>query len=579
MRYHSHTLVALFLAFACTLAPAQTVSQTTLGSFGENSDDVFGSQLIQAADGYLYGLTDGNGYFVRANPTGGLTTIATSPDITNDYTYASRLIQGADGNFYGELYGQNDEGDCANSGCGSIFKITSSGNITTLHTFSGQPDGSYPVGGLIMGSDGAFYGVTGLGGADIQGCDGYGCGVIFKISATGHFSNLYSFSAGADGSEPFSILQGSDGNFYGITSEGGGSTSCPSGCGVVYQLNPSGKLTSLYSFPSLGVNEDLPAIAGLTEGSDGALYGATSLGAANGGIYRLTTNGSNVSEIATFSPAEGPINSGLFAASDGALYGTTEYGLFRVINNGTLSVYDPPGFQGNVHSFFSDGVVQGNGGNFYGTSETESEAPEEVIKTSISPTLPSPVQLSLSASSVLVGQPVTVNWQVLNAFSLTMQQCYGFATSGGVTTPYGKLAGTYNSTTKLFGGTASVSLPAGSYNLAITCGGIESGYATLSVGYPTATTLTASPTSVMPPNTVQLQATVKRTSASGTPGGSVTFSSGTDTLGTASLINGVATLTASSQGIAAGTYGVTARYSGDASDTTSTSAAVNVTVE
>jgi hypothetical protein len=109
---------------------------------------------------------------------------------------------------------------------------------------------------------------------------------------------------------------------------------------------------------------------------------------------------------------------------------------------------------------------------------------------------------------------------------------------------------------------------------------VESGFATLTVGDTTQTLLTASSNPVTPPANDTLTATVTRTTGSGTPVGSVTFSTGSIVIGKATLNgSGVATLTASSQGVAAGTYPVVATYSGDSNDVSSTSAAVNVTVQ
>src|SRR2546425_333400 len=89
---------------------------------------------------------------------------------------------------------------------------------TTLYSFSG-PDGSFPFGGLVEGSDGNFYGTTSQGGTNIYCTDG--CGTVFRISPSGSLTTLYSFNSG-DGKSPYAgLVQGSDGNFYGTTYEGG----------------------------------------------------------------------------------------------------------------------------------------------------------------------------------------------------------------------------------------------------------------------------------------------------------------------------------------------------------------------
>ena len=107
----------------------------------------------------------------------------------------------------------------------------------SLYSFTGGNDGEYPQAGLVQGSDGYLYGTTLIGGTN-------GAGTVFKISASGAFMSLYSFTGNNDGGYPFDgLVQGSDGNFYGTT-EGGGTN----GFGTVFKINASGVLTSLYSF-------------------------------------------------------------------------------------------------------------------------------------------------------------------------------------------------------------------------------------------------------------------------------------------------------------------------------------------
>jgi hypothetical protein len=221
----------------------------------------------------------------------------------------------------------------------------------------------------------------------------------------------------------------------------------------------------------------------------------------------------------------------------------------------------------------------GSDGNAYGNNSSETG---NLFRLAITPLLPAPVQVSLSPAAAVLGAPVTASLAVNNAFSLTMQQCYAFVTNSGVVTALGKVPGSYNSATQLY--TASVTVtPAetGTYRYAVTCGGVESGSATLTVdGHPTKTTLTASPATVDPPGNVSLAATVTRTDGSTVPTGTVAFYYQTVLLGSAKLNgSGVATLAASSQGVAPGTYAVTAKYTGDTVDAGSTSAAVSVAVE
>src|SRR5208337_2813199 len=137
----------------------------------------------------------------------------------------------ADGNFYGTAqYGG------VNGGFGTIFKITPTGTITALHSFASS-DGAQPVTGLTQDTDGSFYGTTYAGGA-------YNAGTVFKLAADGTFTSLYSLTGGNDGSNCYGgLLLASDGNFYGTT-EGGGAY----GLGTVYRISREGALTTLASF-------------------------------------------------------------------------------------------------------------------------------------------------------------------------------------------------------------------------------------------------------------------------------------------------------------------------------------------
>ena len=160
----------------------------------------------------------------------------------------AQLVQGTDGNVYGTTNGFGGRYDR-----GTVFKITPSGALTTLYNFcphSGCPDGAYPA-GLILASNGNYYGITNYGGA-------HGEGTVFKITPRGALTTLYSFCSqgGAscmDGAVPTNgVAEGFDGNFYGVTVEGGGSTACSSGCGTVFKIILGGTLTTLYDFCSQG---------------------------------------------------------------------------------------------------------------------------------------------------------------------------------------------------------------------------------------------------------------------------------------------------------------------------------------
>jgi uncharacterized repeat protein (TIGR03803 family) len=188
-------------------------------------------------------------------------------------------VQASDGNFYGTtLYGG---AYCPPDGCGTVFKITSSGALTTLHSFAGSPsDGANPYAGLVQDSDGNFYGTTYYGGAN-------GDGTVIKITPSGTLTTLYSFCSKtncSDGTDPYAALvQASDGDFYGTT----WGNAYYNNDSTVFRITPSGALTTLYKF-SGGTDGAFP-YAGLVQASDRNFYGTASAGGADydGTVFRL----------------------------------------------------------------------------------------------------------------------------------------------------------------------------------------------------------------------------------------------------------------------------------------------------
>ena len=233
------------------------------------------------------------------------------------YPYAG-LVQGTDGDFYGTT----SSGGIKDYG--TIFKITSGGIPKTLHNFCSQggycTNGSVPYASLIQATDGNFYGTTAAGGA--RTCAS-GCGTVFKMTPSGKLKTLYSFCAQnncSDGQAPYAALvQGTDGNFYGTTTGGGAKNVCGAGgCGTVFKITPSGKLTTLHSFDKTdGANP----YAGLVQGTDGNVYGTTVKGGARKGVsygtvFKMTPSG----KFTTLHSFDGPYKDG--ASPYGTPYGT-----------------------------------------------------------------------------------------------------------------------------------------------------------------------------------------------------------------------------------------------------------------
>ena len=197
------------------------------------------------------------------------------------------LVQATDGNFYGTTPTAG-----ANASGGTVYKITPSGRLTTLYSFcsqSGCTDGAYPNGRLVQATDGNFYGITNGGGA-------VSSGTVFKITPSGALTTLYSFCAQlvngvcADGSAPEAgLVQASDGDFYGTTSEGGANF-----YGTAFKITPGGALTTLYSFcAQSGCTDGSGPDAGLVQATDGNFYGTTPGGGANnlGTVFKITPGG------------------------------------------------------------------------------------------------------------------------------------------------------------------------------------------------------------------------------------------------------------------------------------------------
>ncbi|MGH9316813.1 MAG: choice-of-anchor tandem repeat GloVer-containing protein, partial [Thermoanaerobaculia bacterium] len=302
--------------------------------------------LIQGTDGNLYGTTyqggtNGYGTIFRIDTNGKtLTTLHSFAGSDGANPYAG-LIQATDGN----LYGATLEG--GQSGYGTIFKIDTNGTtLTTLHSFA-YSDGAYPAGCLIQGTDGNLYGATLEGGAS-------GYGTVFKIDTNGTtFTTLHSF-AGSDGATPYAgLIQGTDGNLYGTTYRGGANND-----GTIFKIHTDGtSFTTLHSFVgSDGVN----LYAGLIQGTDGNLYGTTAFGGANnyGTIFKIDTNGSTLTTLHSFAGSDGANpEPGLVQGTDGNLYGTTLSG-GATVYYGTIFKIDTSGSTlTTLHSFGSIDAV------------------------------------------------------------------------------------------------------------------------------------------------------------------------------------------------------------------------------
>jgi len=343
-------------------APQSPWMTTVLHGFGYNDGAYPQSGVVQGIDGAFYGTSlyggaIGSGTIYRITTNGGFSTLHSfNGGSDGGYPYAG-LVQGTDG----KLYGTTTSGGGTNQ-AGTVFRISTNGLFSVLHSFN-STEGSYASARLVQGPDGNFYGTTSYGSTN------YG-GTIYRMTTNGVLTTLYAFTGGADGASPSSLVIAGDGNFYGTTSQGG------SGFGTVFQLATNGALSSLYEFN--GGGDGANPQAGLAQGSDGALYGSTQNGGANslGTLFRVTTGGDLTTLYAFTGGNDGASpRAALVPGSDGDLYGTTSTGgtnsngtVFRITIEGDLSPL-------HVFSGVSDGstpvgsVLLAKDGKLYGTTQ------------------------------------------------------------------------------------------------------------------------------------------------------------------------------------------------------------------
>jgi uncharacterized repeat protein (TIGR03803 family) len=259
------------------------------------------------------------------------------------------VIRDQAGNLYGTAFSGGDLSGCLGAGCGVVFKVDPAGNVTILYSFKGGADGANPAMGLLRDEAGNLYGTT-HGGGDLSGnpiCTAVfgfpGCGVVFKVDTTGKETPLYAFTGGADGLGPASgLIRDEAGNLYGTTGFGGNFTGdCPGealpGCGVVFELDPTGKETVLHTFT--GDADGYSPFGNLLLDAEGKLYGTAVAGADSSGtcsnvggfrgcgtVYMLDPAGRFVL-LHTFHGTDGAGPNGfLVRDNEGNLYGMTYFG-------------------------------------------------------------------------------------------------------------------------------------------------------------------------------------------------------------------------------------------------------------
>jgi len=389
--------------------------------------------LTLGTDGNFYGSCysdpTNNGTLIKVTPSGTLTVLHTFTGGTKDGCHPlAPPIQASDGNFYGTT------GFCGTGNVGTVYKFTVAGAYSLLHSFQGPPNDTAEPLGLIQSSDGNLWG---LGNGWI-----ISEGAVFKISLGGKESLVYKFKGQPDGASPYTnLIQGSDGNYYGTT-EYGGTTQR----GTVFKVSESGVETVLYSFPSQteGAYPELP----LTQGPDGLLWGAATDCAGGGcsqaGLFHITTKGAYDSLYLYplgCSNCEQP-DAPLLLSTNGTFYSTTA--------------------QGGSHS----------AGSFYSVSTKYSPFISLVnVRAALEGTQVGILGQGFNSSSVVKFGGITATTRVLTGSTFILATVPAGALTGNVTVTTGATTLTSNQTFKVRPTLKTFSPPSGPVSTPVTITG------------------------------------------------------------------------------------------------------------
>jgi uncharacterized repeat protein (TIGR03803 family) len=427
----------------------QTANVLTVASLADPPEDLedvpktVRGNLLLASDGNIYFASTGGGKGFggvgRLAPDGTLSVVhAFADDGSEGLSSYGGLIQGSDGNLYGTtFFGGNDE-----DSVGTVFKLTLSGTYTLLHSFviDDNKDPRKPYTGLAQGPDGNLYGTTLEGGSSERG-------TIFRISTSGEFSVIHTFKGGDDdGATPEGqLIVGSDGKLYGTTMLGGDNDR-----GVIYRISTDGQYEQLYSFPglrsfnALGLATNSTGAnprAGLMLSPDGSYYGTTYQGGAggNGTLYRATVSGGSASVTVVHAFQGGPFDAGFPLSTvtegpDGSFYGTSLHGgygynlilgqagyedsgtAWRVAHDGSTSEL--------LHSFFGSsadgsqpyaGLLFANGALYAIGSSDDTGSSGMIINLQTDTGSGLPVDLAISRREVAIGDSITITWNAAGA--------------------------------------------------------------------------------------------------------------------------------------------------------------------
>jgi uncharacterized repeat protein (TIGR03803 family) len=385
------TLLGLVAALGCCIFmpdPMQAQAYKVLYNFTGEADGGFPTAgLIRDAAGNLYGVTEGGGNLSCViNFTGcGVVFKLSGSKETVLYTFQggtdgadpqAGLIRDSQGNLYGTTARGGDP-NCVWGqpyGCGTIFKLDPTGKETVLYRFKGGDDGAAPAATLLMDEAGNLWGTTQYEGYAGSQCFGPGCGTVFKLDPSGKLTSHLFRGSPTDGSWPLAgLVAGPAGDLYGTTLFGG-----PNDSGTIFKVDPTGKVKGLHNFDILTGDGANPT--GLLL-SAGKLYGPTTSGGAFGGgsVYEISPAGESVLySFAQLNDSATPSPQGVLARDTGGnLYGTTAFS-FPTIGYGTVYELQPSGNLITLHIFLGpngdgstpmSGVIRDSAGKLYGTTQ------------------------------------------------------------------------------------------------------------------------------------------------------------------------------------------------------------------
>ena len=327
---------------------------------------------VRLADGVFYGTVFGgfngggsdHGSVFKLSPNGTLATLHQFQAVTEDDANPTILIGAADGNLYGAT-APRAVGDLN----GLIFKLTPSGTYTPFYHFQ-DGKGTHAT-SLMQAADGNFYGTAAgdsSGGFFNHPPQMHNAGIFFRLTPAGVFTTLYSFTGGADGSLPNAVTQGADGNFYGSTLCGPESpANVFSGLGKIFKITPAGVMTTLFTFTG---GNDGGNPGRLIQGGDGNMYGIATYPTI-GTVFKVTPAGVR-NTVFRFEGDNGSGPSRLIASTDGNVYGTTQDG--GIPQAGSIYTIDPAGavtaylFDGGSTGGHPSQLFEGEEHNLYGAT-------------------------------------------------------------------------------------------------------------------------------------------------------------------------------------------------------------------